>query len=183
MNISNESIFRSSMNQERVSGLGESTRHMFMFSNECEDRLPLPTRSSSMRSDASADKFRPAAMKAPPRPALQDICLPPLMVPTVSTPPPPPPPTKPEPPSFRRHWIHVGDEELPFVGGDETTQAHLRGETMDTCCIQCQAVLFCLRTVAGVVCPVCRSISPTEGDAPEERLLGIGLTLEHVLQL
>jgi hypothetical protein len=188
MNISNEFIImhrhRNTMNQERLSTLGESTRNMFMFSNECEDRLPLPTRSSSMRSNASAEKFRPSAMtKESPRRLHEDICLPPLMVPAMSSPPPPPVETKPEAPSFRRNLINVGEEELPLVGADETTHAHLRGETIDTCCIQCQSVLFCLRTATGVICPACRSISPTEGEVQGARLLGIGLTLEHVLQL
>lgn len=176
------------MNQERRTILGESTRHMFMFSNECEDRLPLPTRSSSMRSEASADKFRPASItsmtKESTRRVQEDICLPPLIVDTVSTPSPPPPQTKAEKSAFRRNMITVGDDELPLVGGDETVQAHLHGETVDTCCIQCQTVLFCLRTATCVICPVCRSISPTEDGAnAPERLLGIGLTLEHVLQL
>jgi hypothetical protein len=176
---------RSNMNhQERLStsALGTASTRNICSNESAEDRLPLPTRSSSMRSNNDGHKLFTAVKKTTQRPPLEeDICLPPLMISASSIGPAPPAPF------FPRHMIHIGAEEsYPLVGTQETIQAHLQGETMDTCCIQCQQLLFCLRTATGVMCPECRSISPTEVTAAADNpilLLGIGLTLDHVLQL
>jgi len=71
---------------------------------------------------------------------------------------------------------------LPFHGSKETIHAYHNDNVIHTNCSSCATFLYCIDSASMVLCPSCRSISPVEVRHTEEETLGIGLTVEHVLE-
>jgi hypothetical protein len=96
---------------------------------------------------------------------------------------------QPTEPIFHRNFIEVGNEFVPMSGVDETSLAHKKGHTIDTACVECNAVLFSLETASMVVCPFCRCVSPIECHSVKKLLptsqvhAGIGLPIDFVIAL
>ena len=92
-------------------------------------------------------------------------------------------------PTFHRNLLEVGNDLIPMSGVDETSSAHKKGQTIDTACVACDTVLFCLDTASLVVCPCCRFISPMESHSTKKLSptinvhAGIGLPIDFVLTL
>ncbi len=92
-------------------------------------------------------------------------------------------------PTFHRNLLEVGNDLIPMSGVDETSSAHRKGQTIDTTCVACDTVLFCLDTASVVVCPYCRFVSPIESHSTKKLSpainvhAGIGLPIDFVLTL
>ena len=90
---------------------------------------------------------------------------------------------------FHRNLIEVGHDVIPMSGVAETSHAHKKGHTIDTCCAECNAVMFSVETASMVVCPFCRCVSPIETCSKKKFFptniihAGIGLPIEYVLTL
>ena len=92
-------------------------------------------------------------------------------------------------PIFHRNLLEVGSDLVPISGVEETSLAHKKGHTIDTACVECNTVLFCLETASMVVCPSCRCVSPLESYSKKQSIptvdvhAGIGLPIDFVIAL
>jgi hypothetical protein len=76
----------------------------------------------------------------------------------------------------------VPGHSVPMVGTRETMQALESGGCTDTACVQCEAFLYCIKSARMVICPLCRFISPLNDTEAETETLGLGLTVEQILE-
>lgn len=118
----------------------------------------------------------------PPLKDIKDICLPALDLDGVA------PPSEKAPPSkcFHRNNIEIGDNgaSVPLAGAEETINALHNDSCKHATCLACETVLYCIDTASSVICPECRSISPVAAkpSLSSEGLIGLGLTVEHVVE-
>lgn len=88
-----------------------------------------------------------------------------------------------EPQQWSRSIVNVmPGHSVPMVGIQETLHAMDRNHCTDSACMQCETFLYCIDSATMVLCPLCRCISPVGSGGTTAPSLGVGLTLEHILE-
>lgn len=181
-----------SMNEHRTkeSNKGFKSCAIENVNVDVEDTKVPPYQYTRPRSYNNVDEQREIVVK---RPCMDDVlAAPPTVLPTASsvvqddaeyfhyT-------ERQKEPIFHRNLIEVGNDMVPLAGVDESSLAHKKGYTIDTACVECNTVLFCLETSSMVVCPYCRCVSPIESSSKEKATIdvhaGIGLPIDFVIAL
>jgi hypothetical protein len=198
-----------SSNRRQLARLGESTQNMLSFQDMMSENKPITAQDAPMdrlrlprkpyRTAADHQPFRPTPLsqgkfhvashdKKPTTAAVpQEICLPPLgsgvssrrsrtsctdhLVP------------QPRQEQWHRTMVDVmPGYSVPMAGTQETMHALDRDHCTDTACVQCETFLYCIDSANMVLCPLCRSISPVSSTGAHSETLGLGLTVEHILE-
>lgn len=90
---------------------------------------------------------------------------------------------QPSPGQWHRTMVSVfPGHYVPMVGSRETMEALERQCCSDTACVQCETFLHCSDLACMVLCPICHFISPVSDKDSQMEILGLGLTVEQILE-
>jgi hypothetical protein len=167
---------------------GESTSNLLQF-QEVVNNPVKETRRPKVRmhrSMESAESRKPRQARSGAGGAPKDIFVPPMArVVHKSQSLPPVLPPKPVEKDWPRVYIDVAPGfSAQLCGTEESLDALKKKLVAQTDCTNCETFLYCINTADMVLCPVCRSISPVDGesDNPIYEKLGLGLTIDFVME-
>jgi hypothetical protein len=173
----------------RMTLFGESTSNLLQFQEVVnspikETRRPKVRVHRSMEASTESRKPRRARSGAGGTP--KEIFVPSMArVVHKSQSLPPVLPPKPVEKDWPRVYIDVAPGfSAQLCGTEESLDALKKDLVNQTECTNCETFLYCINTADMVLCPVCRSISPVDGESDNSiyEKLGLGLTVDVVME-
>ena len=71
---------------------------------------------------------------------------------------------------------------VAMIGVRESLQAYRSSRCLQYDCTSCKVFLYCIDAATMVLCPVCKTISPLTPSGQAADVMGVGLTIEHLLE-